>query len=337
MLDHPRAALAFIGRHSAAAFGLSIFLGLALPQLAAALRPFIPISIFCFIVLSFARANMAGIRRVWAQPGRLAAAFLWSTLLPPLTGLLAIAALGGDALDPGLRLAIALMAAAPPLMASPAFAAVLGFENSLALSILVLGMVATPLTAPLFASLLAGAHVPLDPLELARRLAIFIGGGILLGLVVRRAVGIARIGMFRHELDGFNVVLFFLFAIAAMDGVIEATLEDPATITGYFLLSTLLAILGFAASYAAMAPLGFNDRFSYAIGIGLRNMGLLIAPIISLVPKSTFLYFAIAQVPIYLAPIALKAVKGWLDRTGRSPPDTRDTPPRPDPENACDR
>lgn len=316
MLALPRSALAFIGRHSAAAFGLSIFLGLALPQLAAALRPFIPISIFCFIVLSFARANMEGIRLVWSRPGRLAAALLWSILVPPVIGLLAIIALGGAALDPGLRLAIALMAAAPPLMASPVFAAVLGFENSLALSILVLGMIVTPLTAPAFASLLAGAHVPIEPLELAVRLAIFIGGGIIVGLIVRRLAGTTRLGALKHELDGFNVVLFFLFAIAAMDGVIVATLENPAMIAGFFALSTLLAAIGFATSYLAMRPLGFNDQFSFSIGIGLRNMGLLIAPIISLVPKSTFLYFAIAQVPIYLAPILLKAVKRRLERAG---------------------
>jgi BASS family bile acid:Na+ symporter len=322
MLALPRSLLAFIGRHSAAAFGLSIFLGLALPQLAAALRPFIPISIFCFIVLSFARANMAGIRLVWSRPGRLGIALLWSTLVPPAIGFLAIQALGGALLDPGIRLAIALMAAAPPLMASPVFAAVLGFENSLALSILVLGMIATPLTAPAFASILAGAHVPLEPLELAIRLAVFIGGGILVGIAVRHVVGTVRLSSAKHELDGFNVVLFFLFAIAAMDGVIVATLEDPAMIAGFFVLSTLLAAIGFFASYLAMRPFGFNDQFSYSIGIGLRNMGLLIAPIISLVPKTTFLYFAIAQVPIYLAPILLKAVKHRLERargTGADP------------------
>lgn len=335
MLALPRAALAYIGRHSAAAFGLSIFLGLALPQLAAALRPIIPISIFCFTVLSFARANMEGLRRVWSRPGRLAFAMLWSTLVPPLIGLATLRLLG--AADPALVLAITLMAAAPPLMASPVFAAVLGFENSLALTILVLGMVVTPVTAPFFASLLAGAEVPLDPLELARRLAIFIGGGIVIGLAVRRLFGIGRITAVKHELDGFNVVLFFLFAIAAMDGVIEATLADPLRIAFYFLLSTALAGLGFALTYAATGGFGFNDRFSFAITIGFRNMGLLMAPLISLVPKTTFLYFAIAQVPIYLAPIALKLLKALLERPGAGaerPPANRPPANRPDPPEA---
>lgn len=317
MLNPLRRALAFIGTHSAASFGLSIFLGLALPQLASLLRPMIPISIFSFIVLSFARANMDGLRIVWSRPGRLAIAILWSTLVPPAFGYLAILALGGAALDPGLRLGIALMAAAPPLMASPVFAAVLGFENSLALTGLVLGMVLTPLTAPVFASWLAGAHVPLDPLVLALRLAVFIGGGIIAGLIVRRVFGVGRITSVGTELDGINVVLFFLFAVAAMDGVIEASWAEPGLVLAMLLLTSAANAALFAISYLGFRPFGYNDGFSFSIGIALRNMGLLIAPIISLVPKATFLYFAIAQIPIYLAPMALKMVKAALEKPGR--------------------
>ena len=66
-------------------------------------------------------------------------------------------------------------------------------------------------------------------------------------------------------------------------------------------------------AYALLRPFGFDDRFSASIGIGLRNMGLLIAPILAVVPKNTFLYFALAQIPIYVAPVVLKAVKARLE------------------------
>jgi bile acid:Na+ symporter, BASS family len=309
----PRFALAYIGRHSAPAFALSILLGLALPQIAASLRPFIPVSIFCFIVLSFARANVAGVQRVVMKPARLGLILLWSTLLPPIISVVAITLLGAEAMDPALRLGIALMAAAPPLMASPAFALVVGLENSLALTMLVLGMVITPLVSPFLANLLAGAHVPLEPAELALRLLIFIGGGITVGLSLRRVIGAEKFTRWGDELNGVSVVLFFLFAIAAMDGVIDAVLTHPLRMAGFLALSILLNVIGFALTYLAMPHLGFNDRFSAAIGVGLRNMGLLIAPLITLVPKETFLYFALAQVPIYIAPLLLNRAKRWLE------------------------
>ena len=313
MLNALRNALAYVGRHAAASYALSIVLGLGLPQIAAALRPLIPITIFCFIVLSFARANLPGLRAVFSEPRKLIAGLVLSALLPPALGALVLASPLLEAADPGVRLAIVLMASAPALMAAPAFAGVIGLENSFALTTLVLGMVITPLSAPFFASLLAGAAVPISPYALAERLAIFIGGGILLGMGLRKLMGVERIVALKNELDGWGVVLYFLFAVAAMDGVIDMTLTHPAFVVGILALSGGYALLGFAASYVITRSFGFNDRFSMAICIGLRNMGLLIAPIFSVVPQTTFLYFALAQVPVYIAPMVLKALKARLE------------------------
>jgi bile acid:Na+ symporter, BASS family len=309
---HPfRTALGYIGRHAAPAYALSVVLGLSLPQLAALLRPFIPISIFVFILLSFARANLPGLRLVFSRPARLTLGLVFSTLLPPLIGWLVLRLIPG--LDPGIRLGIALMAAAPPLMASPVFAAVVGLENSFALTILVIGMAITPIASPAFASFLVGAEVPISPLALAQRLAIFIGGGMLAGLIFRRLAGHPRIVAWKNELDGVGVMLFFLFAVAAMDGVIDATLRAPLWMLSLLAISILYQGLGFAAGYAVARTFGFNDRFSLAISTGLRNMGMLMAPIFSLVPQSTFLYFALAQIPIYFAPMVLRGLKRWLE------------------------
>lgn len=313
MLAPLRTALAYVGRHAAASYALSIFLGLALPQIAAVLRPVIPISIFIFIVLSFARANLPGLKAVFTRPARLGLGLVISTVVPPLVGWMVLASPFAAGLDPGIRLAIALMAAAPPLMAAPAFAGVLGFENSFLLTVLVLGMVMAPVLSPAFASALAGAEVPISPYALAQRLAIFIGGGMLAGIVVRKLMGLPRITALKNELDGCGVALYFVFAIAAMDGVIDATLNTPGLVLSIILASTAFSAIGFFISYVLCRTFGFNDRFSLSIGIGLRNMGLLLAPIFSVVPQTTFLYFALAQVPVYVAPIILKAVKAWLE------------------------
>jgi BASS family bile acid:Na+ symporter len=311
MLLPLRHALGFIGRYAVPAYALSVILGLALPQLAAMLRPMIPFAIFVFVVLSFARANLPGLRLVASRPGRLGLALFLSTIVPPLVSAAVLIAFPG--LDPAIRLALALMAAAPPLMASPVFTAILGFENSLSLCLLVLGMIIAPLTSPFLASLLAGAEVPISPFDLAWKLAIFIGGGMLIGLTLRRFAGIERLTAIRNELDGISVVLFFLFAIAAMDGVIDATLREPLTVLAILAASCALSGLSFAVAYALGRGFDFNERFSLALSVGFRNMGLLIAPILWIVPQKTFLYFALAQIPIYFAPMMLRAIKPLVE------------------------
>jgi BASS family bile acid:Na+ symporter len=314
MLNWPRHALRQVGRHAAPAYAISIVLGLALPQLAAAMRPVIPVTIFIFIMLAFARMNLPGIRAVLVAPKRLAIVLAASAFIPPGIGYLALHATPIRDLDPGIQLAIALMASAPPLMAAPVYAALLGLENSLALATLVLGMATTPLTAPFFASLLAGTDIPLSPIALAERLLYFVGSGILGGLVLRWLAGLRRIQSVALELDGLGVLMFFLFAIAAMDGVLAATLSDPGLVALMLALSSSFCMLNFAISYLLFRAFAFNERFSASICIGLRNMGLLVAPMIVIIPKTTFLYFALAQIPIYVAPMVLKALKARLDK-----------------------
>jgi bile acid:Na+ symporter, BASS family len=100
-----------------------------------------------------------------------------------------------------------------------------------------------------------------------------------------------------------------------MDGVLVATLATPGLMALMLALSTGFSALNFTIAYLLFRPMAFNERFSASICIGLRNMGLLVAPIITILPKTTFLYFALAQIPIYVAPLALKALKARLEKS----------------------
>ena len=219
--------LAWLGKRGAAGFAISMFMGLSLPWLASSFRPFLPYSIFLFVTLTFARADFAGVRRVLQQPGKLAVAVAWITLCMPVLIGLALAIIGRDSIEPGLLLGIALIAAAPPLMGVPAYAALLGLDNSLCIAFLVISLVLTPFVSPSLASFVAGDAVPIDPVVLGLRLLALLGGAGIACLVLRKIAGPARIAARRHELDGLFVLIYFFFAIAAMDGVIPQTLESP--------------------------------------------------------------------------------------------------------------
>lgn len=296
-------ALGFIGRHGPAGFALSIFLGLALPGLAATMRPVLPVSIFCFVALSFARADFGGVARVVRRPAALAAAFLWITLGMPLLIEAGLLVVGREALNPGLLLGLALVAAAPPLMGFPAYAALLRIDNSLGMALLVLSLTFTPLAAPPLASFVAGSAVPIQASTLAVRLLLLLAGAGAAALALRALAGPARLAARRQVLDGVNVVLYFVFAIAAMDGVIDATLADPGRTLRFLAIGTGLAALGFVAAQVLMRGFGPAQAFVLGLGTGMRNTGLLVAAMGAACPPDTYLFFALLQFPIYCAPL----------------------------------
>lgn len=308
LISSPVALLAWLGRHGAAGFAVAIFAGLALPGLANAFRPLLPVTIFLFVTLSFARADFGGLRKVAQSPLRLARGFAWATLcLPALIGV-AVTLIGRDAIEPGLLLGIALMAAAPPLMGFPAYVALLGLDNSLGIALLVVSLAATPLIAPPLATFVAGAAVPLHTIELGIRLLTFLSGTVVAALVLRRVAGPARLAARRHELDGLNVVIYFVFAVAAMDGVIDTTLTRPGEVLLHLAVGVGVSVVSAAGTMLALRPFGREDAFVLALGTSMRNTGLLIVSLGAACPPSTYLFFSLLQVPIYCAPLALKPI-----------------------------
>ena len=297
--------LALLGRFGSLGFALSIFLGLALPGLASTMRPVLPVTIFCFVTLAFARADFAGVRRVLGRPVALGAAFLWIALGMPVMLEAILWMVGRDAIGPGLLLGIALVAAAPPLMGFPVYAALMRLDGSLGIALLVLSLVVTPVVAPPLASLIAGEAVPIDPVVLGLRLLWLLGGAGLACLALRRVVGVARLKAWRQPLDGVNVLLYFVFAIAAMDGVITATLEQPFRTAFFLLVAVGLAALGLLSALVVMRGFGRAQAFVLGLGTGMRNTGLLVAAMGAACPPDTYLFFSLLQFPIYCAPLVL--------------------------------
>lgn len=311
MLAVLRRLLAFIGRHGTVAFALSVFCGLALPGLASAMRPALTITAFLFILLSIARTDVDNLVATLQRPGRLVLVLLWASLVPPLALWLLIGALPAGTIPPDLLLGMAIYAAAPPLMAAPAYAALLGFRNGLTTAILVPALAASPLVTPPLVSLLVGREVPFDVWEMVERLAWLVGGAMVAGAALYRLAGPARLAAVRHEIAGFQVLLFFCFAIAAMDGVIAATVLDPWRTALFVAVAFAMCLAGVASTLTGLGSLGANDAFTLAIATGFRNMGTAIAVLGVATPADTYLFFSMMQFPIYTAPLMMAAVAPW--------------------------
>jgi BASS family bile acid:Na+ symporter len=305
VLGLPAAALTWAGRHGTLLAAASIFVGLAVPPLATAFKPFLGEAIIAMLTLAFLRVDPAELRKHWTRPGLIAAATIWLMLVVPvLLGTLFLT-LGLDRAMPGLFFMLVLQMAAPGLMSSPALAALLGLDVALTLASLIVSTAITPLTASLFSHFFLGTTL-ISPFALGLKLFSIIAGCALAAAVVRHFAGRAFIEAQRGRIDGLSVIFMFMFAVAAMDGVTDHFRADPLLVIELTALAFTLA-LGMIA-LTALVFLRAGRARALAIGLiaGNRNVGLMMAATGFLVPDVAWLYFALAQFPIYLLPHLLK-------------------------------
>ena len=84
LLQALRAALAWLGRQGTRALAASIFLGLALPQFAAILKPHLGEAVFVLLLFSYLRTDPAAFLRYLRSPGLTIVAALWVMVAMPL-------------------------------------------------------------------------------------------------------------------------------------------------------------------------------------------------------------------------------------------------------------
>ena len=123
----------------------------------------------------------------------------------------------------------------------------------------------------------------------------------------------------RERIDGLSVVLLFIFALAVMGGVTLRFLSEPLFVLALVVFSFALALGLTAVTTLVFARAGRERAFALGLACGHRNLGLMLAATGGAVPDLVWLYFGIAQFPIYLVPQLLKPIARRLqvDR-GRS-------------------
>jgi hypothetical protein len=301
----PAAALALIGRHGTLLAAASIFVGLAVPPLAAAFKPYLGEAIIVMLTLAFLRVDPAELRNHWTRPGLIVAATLWVMLIVPAALGALFLGVGLDRSMPGLFFMLVLQMSAPGLMSSPALAALMGLDVALTLASLIVCTAITPLTASLFTHVFLGTALA-SPVAFGFRLLLIIAGCAFAATVIRRVAGPAFIEAQRERIDGLSVIAMFLFAVAAMDGVSGHFLSQPLLVIELTALAFGLALAMIAITALAFLRAGRARALAIGLIAGNRNIGLMLTATGFLVPDVAWLYFALAQFPIYLLPHLLK-------------------------------
>lgn len=292
-------ALGWLGLHGKAVLAAGVFLGLAIPALAALFRPLLTPSVVLLLALTLLRMDWTVLAPHLRRPARALLLVIW--LLGASPALMAFAT-GIAGLPAGLAEAMLLWSASPPLIAAPALAVLLGLEGGLALVGTVLATFAMPLTLPPLALLFAGIELGLDVWTLFARLALLTFGALVIALLGRRVFGAAAIAAHPQRIDGAIVLTLLIFAVAAMDGITAAAIEEPFRVGG-FVAAAFAANLSFQVLGAAVfARLPRRTTLALGVTSGNRNLAVLVGSLGAAVPPDVFLYFAVGQLPIYLLP-----------------------------------
>lgn len=316
VLDRLGAGLAWLGGHGANAVAISILLGIALPPLGALVRPFFPETVFLLLCLAFLRVDPSALRLQLGRSRLLVAAAVWTMLIVPILAGLAFTAMGLAGYAPALLLALMLNVVAPPIFSSPALAVLMGLNAAVTLALLLVCVAATPFLAPALVSLFAGSAVTFSPLELGMRLVLMLAGASLAAMAIRAMAGKAWIERQAPRIDGLNVIILFLFAVALMGDVLSNTLERPLYVLGLLALSTLVTFGLSAVTVLLFAHAGWHSALPLAHAAGSRNTGLMLAAAAGAVPELVWLYVALIQIPIYALPLIVKPLLRRLSTAG---------------------
>lgn len=307
------ALLAWIGRQRARALAASVLISIVLPPLSAILKPYATEAVIGLLCIAFLRIDIEEFRSYLRKPGIIVAATLWTTIAVPLLFAFVCTLLEVSTHTPELYLGFMLQAVASPMMAAPAIAAIMGLDATLVLITLVTSTALTPFTAPVIASII-GLQLSLSPLILGMKLFAILTGSAITGLILQRIIGPTAIIRHRDSIDGVNIIILFIFISAVVGEVGVRFLADPLFILGLTAIAFIIFILILLITYAVFLWTGQRQALAIGMLASQRNMGLMLAATGGVLPDLTWLYFALGQFPVYLAPQILQPIARYVNR-----------------------
>ncbi|MCK1744633.1 Na+-dependent transporter [Bradyrhizobium sp. 139] len=308
ILAVPLRGLTWLGGQGTRAVAAVVFIAAAVPPLGTLLRPYVTEAIFVLLCISFMRVDLAALYSHLRRPALVATATALTTIGVPLIVGLIVHATGLAARSPGLSLALMLQGMASPMMASPALAALMGLDATLVLVTLVTSTALVPFTASLFASLFLDGMLSISPPALGLKLLGILAASLLAATVIRWVFGAAAIERHKRPIDGFNIVILLIFAAAIMGDVASDLVAQPVFTIGIAALAFAIYFTLLAVTTLLFRRIGYERALALGLMVSQRNLGLMLAATAGALPPTTWLYFAMTQFPIHLAPYMLMPI-----------------------------
>ena len=297
--------LRLMGRNATTLLPLSLGIGLAFQNIAAASRILLwPLAV-TLLMLALARMDWNRIAHLLRHPALALALALVNLVAVPLAIWPIWQALG---LWPGLVAALCLSAMAPGIISAATTATFLRLDSSLALLLTLFTNFLVPFTLPPLALWLLDLDLHISALDLSLRLALIVAVASAGAVAIRRFLG-RRIVEAAPTLDGLSVLVLMVFAIPLMDGVVAQATAQPLKLAGFIGAAFVGMIL--CNVLVAGGTLPFLDRrvaLTAGYCSGGRHNALLMAVLPASADADIFLFIAAVQFPIYMIPTLLQPV-----------------------------
>jgi predicted Na+-dependent transporter len=298
-------ALEWIGTRARWFLAIGAFAALFLQDLAAILRPALPVFVALMYFLAMVRIDLLAVIRGTLRPQRMAVIVSLCIALMVATPMLlaAVARVAGFGTE--ITASLIYISAAPPLGSSAALCLLLGLDAALALELTIVGSFLAPIFGPIITAYLLGEAVPLDPLDLSLRLSAMIGAGAICAIIARPLIGADRITRKAHAFDGIGAIAMVITVIPIFAGVTAEILNAPLLALG---ILGLVFALNIGVQMVTTPPLRriTNDDSAGAVSLiwGNRNAALYLAAL----PQSPVftLFVALYQFPMYMTPLLLR-------------------------------
>jgi bile acid:Na+ symporter, BASS family len=297
--------LDYLGQHATRFLAAGALLGLLVPQLATLARPLLVLGLVVPLIIALVRLDWGAMAGYAQRPVLVGAIVVWLLAASPALMWLALKLFD---LPPALVQALVLMTAAAPIVSCAALSLIMGLDAALAVVVVVATTALMPFSLPAVALALLGLKIDIDLATFMLRLALIVGGAFAVALAVRKFVPREKLVANARVLDGASVAILLIFILAIMDGVAAVAAARP----GYVVLVTLAAFVANIALQALGAlmasTLGLRQALTVGFMTGNCNMGLVMVALADKADFDVIVFFAMAQLPMYMLPALLTPV-----------------------------
>jgi len=300
-------ALGTLARFGRYALVVGLLAGLLLPNVALALKPWLPHLIVLLLSLTALRIGPDDARHGLSNLRATLATVLCFQLVCPLFLLLLAFALGWA--DTPYVLAIVLVLAAPALSGSPNLAILVGADPEPAFRLLILGTAMLPLTMlPVFWLL-----PELGDLSTA----VFGASRILGALIVAVSVGFLIRKYFLNSpttqqsdaIDGAMTLALVVIVIGLMSALRPALSAQPADVAIWLLVAVIVNLGMQLGTFYATRNANFSANIvPLSIVAGNRNVAIFLVALPTQAAEPLLIFLGCYQIPMYLTPIIMRRI-----------------------------
>ena len=292
---------------------VAMLVGLSLPDVAAIFCPYIFHFMFFMVVFTFCGLN-TNLLEVIGKVDRDG----WLALVWQMAGIPALTALGCFLLNADLLTTAVLIATttAGSVFASPAIANLVGLDRRLSMRTMFLTTLAMPISLLFFGELTGILPDDLPLNTYVNHVVFFLLVPIVLAIAywevqprLERKVG----PIADRTLNLAATLALMGFCVGVMHEIHGTHAPDPehrSRLLFYVFLNATIVTSTYVVTGLVFAHLGRRASLTVGLLAANRNVALSFALIGGFLPGEALAYVAVAQFPIFLAPICIRAVRG---------------------------